>query len=96
MATASLKWEEPKTISPFSETKTPGPELVHSVALASNRQFVIFTSFSKTCGKETLKFQQINPNTGAKIGAPIELLDCNDFSASLFGAYAIDILAIHD
>ena len=86
----------PKTISPFSETKTPGPEFVNSVALASNRQFVIFTSFSKTCGKEVLKFQKINPNTGAKIGAPVELLDCNDFSNSLFGAYAVDILALHD
>ncbi len=86
----------PKTISPFSETKTPGQEYVHSVALSSNRQFVIFTSFNKTCGKEILKFQKINPNTGAKIGAPVELLECNDFSNSLFGAYAVDILALHD
>lgn len=86
----------PKTISPFSETKTPGPEFVHSVALASNRQFVIFTSFSNSCGKEVVKFQKINPNTGAKIGAPIELLECSDFSNSLFGAYAVDILALHN
>jgi hypothetical protein len=86
----------PKTISPFSETKTPGPEFVHSVALASNRQFVIFTSFSNACGKEVLKYQKINPNTGAKIGAPVELLECSDFSNSLFGAYAVDILALHD
>jgi hypothetical protein len=86
----------PKTISPFSETKTPGPEFVHSVALSSDRQFVIFTSFSNACGKEILKFQKINPNTGAKIGAPVELLGCSDFSNSLFGAYAVDILALHD
>jgi hypothetical protein len=86
----------PKTISPFAETKTPGPEFVHSVALASNRQFVIFTAFSNSCGKEVVKFQKINPTTGAKIGAPIELLECSDFSNSFFGAYAVDILAVHD
>lgn len=86
----------PKTISPFAETRTPGPEFVHSVALASTRQFACFTAFDKNCGKEVLKFQQLNPNTGAKIGAPIELLECSDFSNSFFGAYAVDILALHD
>jgi hypothetical protein len=67
---------------------------VHSVALGPNGDFAIFSAFSTACQKEILRFQRLNANTGAKIGAPVTLIDCAAFSGSIFGAYAVDLLPL--
>jgi hypothetical protein len=84
----------PKTIAPFTTTGAAGAENVHSVALGPNGDFAIFSAFSTACQKEILRFQRLNANTGAKIGAPVTLIDCAAFSGSIFGAYAVDLLPL--
>ncbi|HSE39810.1 MAG TPA: hypothetical protein VLH08_03525 [Acidobacteriota bacterium] len=86
----------PKTIAPFSETGQPGAQSVHSLALSPNGDFALFTSFDVSCGKETLKYQRLNPNTGAKNGGPITVLNCSNLASTSIGGYAIDLIPTLD
>jgi hypothetical protein len=84
----------PKTIAPFANTAQPGTETVQSVALAPDGGYALYTAFSPTCQKEIVKFQKLNPNTGAKVGPASVVIDCSKFSNSIFGAYGLDLMRV--
>jgi len=82
--------------APFAVTKsnfTPfiQEEGIQSVAVDPGARFVAYTSFSKTCGKEILKFRllddQFKPSGKAKT-----LLGCDDLKDSNAGVFGLDVL----
>lgn len=80
-----------KVIAPFAITQQPNAERFASVAFEPNARFALYTAYSPTCGKQIVKSQRFNPNTGSKIGPPKVLLDCNAFANSIVGAFGLDL-----
>lgn len=82
-----------KVIAPFATTQQASAERFASVALEPNARFALYTAYSPACGKQIVKSQRFNNNTGSKIGPPKVLLDCAAFTNSLTGAYGLDLVS---
>jgi hypothetical protein len=80
-----------KQFTNFAKALQFGPETAHSVALAQDGRFIIYTRYNSACKKEIMVIQRLGPRTGNKIGPPKVLFGCGSLANIPVGYYGIDV-----
>lgn len=80
-----------KQFTNFANAPQFGPETTHSVALAEDGRFMIYTRYNPACKKQIMVIQRLGPRTGNKIGPPKILFGCSSLANIPVGYYGIDV-----
>ena len=83
----------PYPITKFNLTSFVDAEGIQSVAVDPSARFVAYTTFSKSCDKEILKYRLLD-NNFRPTGKSKTILGCNDLKDASVGAFGLDVVRL--
>jgi hypothetical protein len=83
----------PKPLTNFVKAPQFGPQSTHSVALAQDGSFILYTVNSSACKKEIMVIQRLGAS-GNKVGPPKTLFGCTQLSTIPIGLFGMDVVKL--